>query len=29
MKWEIINKEDFIVTKWAGGETTQLFIQRL
>lgn len=26
MKWKIIDKEDFIVTKWTGGETTQLFI---
>ncbi|HHZ00904.1 MAG TPA: HutD family protein, partial [Tissierellia bacterium] len=26
MKWKIIDKEDFIVTKWTGGETAQLFI---
>ena len=26
MKWKIIDKEDFIVTKWVGGETTQLTI---
>lgn len=26
MKEKIIKKEDFITTKWAGGETTQLFI---
>ena len=26
MKWKIIDKEEFIVTKWTGGETAQLFI---
>ena len=26
MKEKIINKEDFVTTKWAGGETTQLVI---
>jgi environmental stress-induced protein Ves len=26
MKEKIINKEDFVTTKWAGGETTQLAI---
>ncbi|HOW23132.1 MAG TPA: HutD family protein [Sedimentibacter sp.] len=26
MKWKIIDKEDFMVTKWTGGETAQIFI---